>query len=113
MVMNTSEKATQNGADLPFLKSTHPSRIERADERTADLISLRVINHALQGFARACKSRISRPFSSPWLALRCTVLRSRWYQSGIKGLPRMHRGRCPTSDLSMLSLFPECAGTPH
>jgi hypothetical protein len=42
-----------------------------------------VIGHALQGFAQACKSRISKPLSLLWLAQCCTVLRSRWYQSGI------------------------------
>ena len=38
----------------------------------------------LQGFAWACKLRISKPNSFLFLALCCTVLRSRWYQSGIK-----------------------------
>jgi hypothetical protein len=47
------------------------------------LLQLRVITQALQGFARACKSRISKPVSILWLAARCTVLRSRWYQSGV------------------------------
>jgi hypothetical protein len=46
--------------------------------------SLRVISHALQGFAEACKSPISRRFSLLWLAACCTVLRSRWCQSGVK-----------------------------
>jgi hypothetical protein len=46
--------------------------------------SLRVIGHALQGCAQACKSRISKPVSLLRFAARCTVLRSRWYQSGIK-----------------------------
>src|SRR5215211_5025381 len=57
-------------------------RIERADERTrtADLISLRVIHQALLGVAWGCKSPISNGFSFPWLALCCTVLRSRWCQ---------------------------------
>ena len=57
----------------------------RADERTrtADLISLRVMFHALQGVARDCKWVLFRGFSLPWLALRCTVLRSRWCQSGV------------------------------
>ena len=45
--------------------------------------SLRVIIQALHGFARACKFPISKGFSLPWLALRCTVLRSRWCQSGV------------------------------
>jgi hypothetical protein len=39
--------------------------------------------HALQELARACKSRISKQVSLLWLATCCTVLRSRWYQSGI------------------------------
>jgi hypothetical protein len=56
-----------------------------ADERTrtADLISLRVIIQALQRFARACKTRISKPVSFLSFARCCTVLRSRWYQIGI------------------------------
>jgi hypothetical protein len=58
---------------------------QRADERTrtADLPSLRVITQALQGFAQACKSRISKRLSLLRVALCCTVLRSRWYQSRI------------------------------
>ena len=58
---------------------------KRTDERTrtADLISLRVITQGLQGCAGACKCRIFRRISILWLALCCTVLRSRWYQSGI------------------------------
>jgi hypothetical protein len=46
--------------------------------------SLRVIGQALQGFAEGCKTRIAKWFSFLWLAQCCTVLRSRWYQSGIK-----------------------------
>ena len=58
---------------------------KRADERTrtADLLQLRVCDQALQGFARACKSRISKPVSIRCLALRRTVLRSCWRQSGV------------------------------
>ena len=37
----------------------------------------------LQGCARSCKSRISKRVFFPCLAECCTVLRSRWYQSGI------------------------------
>jgi hypothetical protein len=57
----------------------------RADERTrtAYLCSLRVITHALQGFAQTCKSPISKGVSFLYLAACCTVLRSRWYQGGI------------------------------
>ena len=46
--------------------------------------SLRVINHVLQRFAGDCKPRISKPLSLLRVALCCTVLRSRWYQSGIR-----------------------------
>jgi hypothetical protein len=48
--------------------------------------SLRVIGHVLLGVARVCKSRISKPLSFLRLALCCTVLRSRWYQSGINSV---------------------------
>jgi hypothetical protein len=44
-----------------------------------------VIHQALQGFAWGCKSRIPKPVSFPRLALRCTVVRSRWCQSGVNG----------------------------
>src|SRR5215203_6211686 len=46
--------------------------------------SLRVIGQRLQGSTGGCKSRIFRGVSFPCLAACCTVLRSRWYQSGIK-----------------------------
>ena len=45
--------------------------------------SLRVIIQVLQEFAGVCKSRISKPVSLLSFAGCCTVLRSRWYQSGI------------------------------
>jgi hypothetical protein len=45
--------------------------------------SLRVIHHALLGCAVACKSRIPRRLPLLWVAACCTVVRSRWYQSGI------------------------------
>jgi hypothetical protein len=44
--------------------------------------SLRVISQALQACAVGCKTLIPRPVSFLCLALRCTVLRSRWCQSG-------------------------------
>jgi hypothetical protein len=61
------------------------SPLEGADERTrtADLISLRVCGQALQGCAGGCKCRIFRGVSFLRLAECCTVLRSRWYKSGI------------------------------
>ena len=75
--------------------------------------SLRVIGQVLQGLAGGCKSRISKPASILRVAECCTVLRSRWYQSGIKRPPVMLRGRYPTSGLSSLSPFPEGEGRPH
>ena len=56
----------------------------RADLRTAHLLQLRVIHQALRGFAEGCKSRISRQLSLLRVAARCTVLRSRWCQNGVK-----------------------------
>src|SRR5215203_5577416 len=46
--------------------------------------SLGVIIYALQGVAEACKSRISKLLSLLRFAACCTVLRSRWCQSGVK-----------------------------
>ena len=56
----------------------------RADSYRLPLLQLRVITQALQGFAGGCKSRISKRLSLLWLAACCTVLRSRWYQSGVR-----------------------------
>jgi hypothetical protein len=72
-----------NIGDFTFLRVLQEKK--RADERTrtADLISLGVIIHTLQGFAEGCKCRISKPYSLLRLAVRCTVLRSRWCQSGV------------------------------
>jgi hypothetical protein len=72
---------------LPYLTFyLQNSTFWRTDERTrtADLISLRVITQALQGVAEACKFRISIGVSFLRVAACCTVLRSRWYQSGIR-----------------------------
>ena len=38
----------------------------------------------MQGFARGCKSGISKRVSLLWVAACCTGLRSQWYQSGIR-----------------------------
>jgi hypothetical protein len=45
--------------------------------------SLRVIIQALQEVAQVCKSRISKRLSLHRFAPCCTVLRSRWCQSGV------------------------------
>ena len=67
-----------------FYFLTHLQVKERADERTRTAsCSLRVIHQALQSLAGVCKSRISRPISLLCLAQCCTVLRSRWCQSGV------------------------------
>jgi hypothetical protein len=62
-------------------------QIARKREPTSGLepltCSSRVIGHALQGLARGCKYRVSKRLSLLRAALSCTVLRSRWYQSGI------------------------------
>jgi hypothetical protein len=73
----------------------------RADERTrtADLVSLRVITQALQRFAQGCISPIFRGVSFPCLAACCTVLRSRWYQSGI------NRGIAASRSCSVVALI--------
>src|SRR5829696_8345521 len=67
------------------------TKSRRADSNRLPLLQLRVIGQALQGFAQECKSRISKPLSFPWFALCCTVLRSRWYQSGVKRLCRANK----------------------
>src|SRR5215203_6367282 len=81
--------------------SPYLSGLERADERTrtANLIALRVITQALQECAEACKCRLVRGVSFPCLAQCCTVLRSRWYQSGINiaSTPRFTGSDRPTS----------------
>jgi hypothetical protein len=63
-------------------------RKKRADERTrtAYPCSLRVITQALQGFAGPCKTRISKQLSLHRFAGCCTVLRSRWCQSGVNSI---------------------------
>src|SRR5215203_3319420 len=72
--------------------------------------SLRVIGHALQGFARACKSLISKGFSLLRLAQCCTVLRSRWYQSGIKR-SAVIRGQWCRKSVNAASPVPPQAGS--
>jgi hypothetical protein len=54
--------------------------------------SLRVIGQALQGCAEGCKLPLSHGVSFPCLALRCTVLRSRWCQSGVKPFEKLWSG---------------------
>jgi hypothetical protein len=72
---------------------------KRADERTrtADLLQLRVIIHVLQGLAEGCNSRLSKPISLLRVAACCTVLRSRWCQSGVRNpciTSRQSRCKC-------------------
>jgi hypothetical protein len=63
------------------------SQIDAKREPTRGLesltCSLRVINRVLQSLAGGCKFRMYKPDSFPRLAPCCTVLRSRWCQSGV------------------------------
>ena len=93
-LMQSSERNSQIlFGNLPF--SLQLTQAGRADERTriADLISLRVMHHVLQGPAQECKSRISKPVSFLSFARCCTALLSRWYQSGVRS-PWMHGSGC-------------------
>jgi hypothetical protein len=56
--------------------------------------TLRVIIHALQGIAQGCRDRISKGFSFLCPALCCTVLRSRWCQSGVNQRQESRRRVC-------------------
>jgi hypothetical protein len=90
--------------------SDFPANLKKkgADERTrtAYPCSLRVIHQPLQGVARVCKTPISREVSLLCLAQGCTVLRSRWCQSGVNVSPvtaqRCLIGTLPPSLLGLL-----------
>ena len=84
----------RTGASHRGENSVYLRRFERSDERTrtADLVSLRTIIHAWQGFADGCKCRVFRRFSLLSFAECCTVLRSRWYQSGVKPFEKLWSG---------------------
>src|SRR5919112_2800306 len=75
-----------------FLRVLQEKR--RADERTrtAYPCSLRVITQGLQSSAGDCKCRIFRGVTFLRLAECCTVLRSRWCQSGVRRLQTLNRG---------------------
>jgi hypothetical protein len=64
-----------------------PANTKKKGEPTSGLepltCSLRVMHQALQGLAWGCKSRIYKAVSLLCLAPYCTVLRSRWCQSGV------------------------------
>jgi hypothetical protein len=55
----------------------------RADSNRLPLLQLRVIIQKLQGLAHPCNFRISKRLYRLRFAGCCTVLRLRWYQSGI------------------------------
>jgi hypothetical protein len=89
-------------------------QIGRKREPTSGLepltCSLRVITQALQGLAGVCKSCIDKPVPLLCLAPCCTVLRSRWYQSGIKSTRTMCRQfLCNPDPRSGRSLLSSCA----
>ena len=70
----------------PYLRlSCKCRKNERADERTRTADLLITSDHSgVAGVAGGCKCRIFRGVSFLWVAECCTVLRSRWYQSGIR-----------------------------
>jgi hypothetical protein len=71
------------GSSWLFVKLAGKKECRRADSNRLPLLQLRVITQALQRLAQECKSRIFKGFSFLCLAQRCTVLRSRWCQSGV------------------------------
>src|SRR5687767_1623650 len=83
--LQTSKKVARTGHGDQTGGRSRLTINKRADERTrtAYPCSLRVIHQALQGCARDCKCPINRRLSLLRVAECCTVLRSRWYQSGI------------------------------
>jgi hypothetical protein len=93
---------------LPANRNKPKSR--RADSNRLPLLQLRVIGHALQGCAGGCKSRIFKRVSILWFAACCTILRSRWYQSGIKSTwTTCRRFVCKPNPQPELSLLTPCA----
>src|SRR5215216_5147790 len=78
------------GAGAPLRFGVFPANLYKIGEPTSGLepptCSLRVITQALQGCAGGCKCRIYKRLSLLWLAGCCTVLRSRWCQSGVNSI---------------------------
>jgi hypothetical protein len=70
--------------DLRFACKSDKKVSRQADSNRFPAPAPRVLGQALQGCAGDCKSRIFRGVFFPCLAACCTVLRSRWCQSGIK-----------------------------
>ena len=102
--MSSSHRCEVDLADLKWSHLANQCRgVARActdsGEPTSGLepltCSLGVIGHVLQGCAGVCKSRIYKRLSLLWFAACCTVLRSRWYQSGI------NRGVVPSRSCSL------------
>src|SRR3712207_386661 len=82
-VRSVARCCTASGVKVVSKLSKPIRESRRADSNRLTLLQLRVIHQALQGYAEACKSRISKGFSLLRLALRCTALRSRWCQGGV------------------------------
>jgi hypothetical protein len=86
-VQTVVSRSGAEGRGTPYLRHAKEDR-GKPVEPTSGLepltCSLRVIIHVLQRFAEACKTRISRLVSFLRLAGCCTVLRSRWCQSGVR-----------------------------
>jgi hypothetical protein len=91
-----------------YLRTRRKSR--RADSNRLSLLQLRVIHQALQELAGICKSRIFRRLPLLRVAVCCTVLRSRWCQSGVKSRwTTCRRFHCKPDPRPEHSLFTHCA----
>jgi hypothetical protein len=78
------------GAGAPLRFGVFPANLYKLGEPTSGLEPLTpapaTSDHSgIVGVAGGCKCRIFRGVSFLYLAASCTVLRSRWYQSGING----------------------------
>jgi hypothetical protein len=83
-IVEEAKAARRRQGPKRFWTATSINQRAHEQTRTADLISLRVINRALQGYAQDCKPCIHKAISFLRLAQCCTVLRSRWCQSGVR-----------------------------
>ena len=70
--------------------------------------SLRVSHQALLAFAQGCRFPIPKSIFLPRLALRCAVLRPRWYHGGIRSWLITLAGWCaPDRQVGMETAHPQ------
>jgi hypothetical protein len=102
-------------ASLPWLRFNRQQKRNRVPTSGLEPLScsLRVMTQALQRFARACKTRISRRLSLLRVAACCTVLRSRWCQNGVN-ITLVSRQRLPRiSSTSFFARQPRTTASCH